>query len=228
MTYDEYGNLFIMGSGECAPQTSNYCTSPTTSVFPICPPLNPDIFFQDNGGGTPVLQGLSDAFIAGFTPDRSLGYSSYLGGNKDDFIRKAIHYEGNMYFVGQTSSPENFPILCPSSFPDAFKKEELSDSKDAFIGKLIMPMDISTSSKEVDTKQVHSLIFPNPAYDVLNINLASPSKGEFIQLYDYSGRLIQQKYLEKNIVSTSINIHHLLTGVYCLRINNEGYLFVKK
>jgi Beta-propeller repeat len=80
-----------------------YVTGATASDgFPTVNPLQPA-----GGGGT-------DAFVAKFNPSGSaLIYSTYLGGNHDDFGNGiATDNSGNAYVVGMTNSPD-FPTMSP-------------------------------------------------------------------------------------------------------------------
>jgi hypothetical protein len=61
-------------------------------------------------------------------------------------------------------------------------------------------------------------IFPNPAYDVLNVHMAGIRTGN-IQLYDISGKL----QYERNITSkeTTFNVSDLVSGIYILKLNTD-------
>lgn len=53
-----------------------------------------------------------DAFIASFTPDlKTLRYSTYIGGNKDEKPRAIVCYtDGSVYVAGGTTSNASFPV----------------------------------------------------------------------------------------------------------------------
>lgn len=92
---DEYPgiSMAVDGSG------NGYLTGQTNSPnFPLVSP------FQSQYGGGP-----SDAFVAKINPNGSFGYSSYLGGNGQDYgYRTALDSAGNVWVVGGTLST-NFP-----------------------------------------------------------------------------------------------------------------------
>jgi len=142
---------------------------------------------------------------------------------------RGVAYSGeldNIFFVGQTKSPENFPLSFPSSLPDAFKQEELAGGQDGFIGRLSIP-DIITSIKEIKSVSQQIFVYPNPANDVLQINFPSFSIGQSLRLYDSNGRLAAQKYIDNGIDSTEISIGNLASGVHCLHFGTDGVLFIK-
>jgi Bacterial Ig-like domain (group 3)/Beta-propeller repeat len=106
---DSAGNAYISGG--------------TTSIdFPTRNPLQ-----SANGGGANG----ADAFVAKINGSGSaLIYSTYLGGNGDDFgQRVAVDDSGNSYVIGQTSS-SNFPTSNP------LQPTYGGGNSDAFIAKL--------------------------------------------------------------------------------------------
>ena len=73
-------------------------------------------------------------------------------------------------------------------------------------------------------------MYPNPATDVLSIQLPSGSPKATVQFYDYLGRLA----LSKNISSSNdnINVKELSSGVYILKVLSADKIgsqkFIKK
>ncbi len=78
---DTAGNVYVAGHTQ-------------SSDFPA-----PGTSFQTN------LHGLTDAFVARFTPDGTLSYSSYFGGEGDDIATSlAVTPAGSVYLAGTTTS----------------------------------------------------------------------------------------------------------------------------
>jgi hypothetical protein len=89
--------------------------------------------FPTKNGFEQTLGGNQDAFVTKVDPaasgDRSLAYSTYLGGGSDEFGRGiAVDLRGNAYVTGRTSSTD-FPTQ------NAFDSS-LEGSQDAFVTKL--------------------------------------------------------------------------------------------
>lgn len=67
----------------------------------------------------------------------------------------------------------------------------------------------------------NSVIYPNPAKDVINVNLNEKVSGKItLNIYDAQGRLLQTKSIDKNIsrAQESFNIKTLSPGLYTLQI----------
>lgn len=78
----------------------------------------------------------------------------------------------------------------------------------------------------VDNQFNKVAIYPNPATDVINIDMGSlgqPSEGSVV-MYDLQGRIVRQF---DSVVST-INVSSLNAGMYVLNINYDGYTETKK
>src|SRR5204863_1173594 len=103
-TGDEAGHAIAVDSAGNA-----YVTGTTTSAdFPTVGPFQPTL----RGGG--------DAFVAKLDPNgASLVYSTYIGGEADDFgFGIALDAAGNAYVSGSTASatfPNNSALICLGS-----------------------------------------------------------------------------------------------------------------
>ena len=70
---------------------------------------------------------------------------------------------------------------------------------------------------------------PNPANDVLNINLGEFTYGQRqllgvkIELIDMHGRVIQLVKYDYESHTASVDISHFSPGVYLVRVSGEGY-----
>jgi uncharacterized repeat protein (TIGR01451 family) len=115
-----------------------YVTGQTDSAnFPLV-----DAMQSTYGGGS------SDAFVTQFTPQGAFGYSTYFGGNGEDFAyRVALDPTNNVYITGGTLST-NLPVTT-----HAVQKTCGTDGNcnggfiDAWFAKLIQSADISMTAK---------------------------------------------------------------------------------
>jgi methyl-accepting chemotaxis protein len=77
----------------------------------------------------PILNGLGDAFVAKFSPNGALLWSTYLGGSQNDAVNAiAVDASGNVYVTGYTFSP-NFPTTAGAA------QKHFLGSEDAFVAK---------------------------------------------------------------------------------------------
>ncbi len=117
---DDAHDLAIDGNGDI------YVVGVTGSTdFPTANPLQaakagPETFANNTA---------YDAFVTKFNANGALVYSTYLGGNSNDFGNAiSLDQAGNVYLLGRAHSPD-FPTVAPL-------KSTLSGSSDLFVAKL--------------------------------------------------------------------------------------------
>jgi hypothetical protein len=73
-------------------------------------------------------------------------------------------------------------------------------------------------------------IFPNPAKEVVNIQLRMPAGGVFLQLIDASGRTLKTLQLSSSgsTLSTTVDVSGLARGLYYIRAGSEVLSFVRR
>jgi PKD repeat protein len=67
------------------------------------------------------------------------------------------------------------------------------------------------------------VIYPNPAQEILNVNLGNSRQAEQISLIDLSGRTVAEVSH-----SDQISVSHLANGTYFVRVMSEGKQWMKK
>ena len=222
------GNLFVLGHTDCLPQSSaDYCTAPSTSVFPIClPPSSSNVFFQ--GGTNPAYEGNGDSFIAAFDENENLTYSTYFGGNGKDLIRDAV-FDSNarLHFVGQSTSSASFPWRFPTTPIDVYRQEELFGNEDGYIARL--PMGNIVQNSEVNTEEQGMLLFPNPNRGQFSVSLPDQmvNNNYVINVYDSRGVLVHRDETNGRQL-LSLDLHQLPAGIYSFSILNYSRLFIVK
>ena len=229
IAYNANGSLIALGSTNFPPQSSmNFCSAPTTQVFPICPPSNPGIFFQTDSNDDPILQGGRDAFLAGFSTNRDLLYSTYFGGDREDLIRASqfSNNEDQIFFVGRTSSLNEFPIRIPNNVPNPFVQEELVGNRDGFIARLSIG-NILTATNYVNTDRTETLVFPNPASTSISIHGEINRHDKFIEIYNFSGQLMKTVPILYDQSSQNIDIRNFPAGVYLIKMGDQNSTFIK-
>jgi hypothetical protein len=83
---------------------------------------------------------------------------------------------------------------------------------------------LTTSGIKFEEKEKIS-VFPNPAKDELNINLADLSgKNVVAEIYDVSGRLVKTEPLNGKGIQ-QINIQMLDKGIYFLKVKSQEKVY---
>ena len=79
-----------------------------------------------------------------------------------------------------------------------------------------------------ETGKLKISLFPNPATNIVNINsnIDSEVVGRVIKLYDASGKLCLTQIIQSG--NTILNISHLTSGMYILRIEGESGPYIYK
>lgn len=70
--------------------------------------------------------------------------------------------------------------------------------------------------------------FPNPASDVLNVELSESHSNTTLELRDLSGRLVKQKIMESNELLTQFDVSDLSPGLYLLCKPDQGSAATRK
>lgn len=85
----------------------------------------------------------------------------------------------------------------------------------------------SASTLGLDEENILAFdIFPNPAQDFLTIQLPNEIMNGSIEVFDFLGRLVKSKQINK--VDNKLNLNHLSQGVYLIRLISEGKIAVRK
>ncbi|MCX6623678.1 MAG: SBBP repeat-containing protein, partial [Acidobacteria bacterium] len=133
------GYPITLGRGIAVDRDGNaFLTGATLSEsFPTVAPLQPQPGKPScKPGGSPTFP--HDAFVVKLSPNGGTVFSTYLGGDGDDFGKGvAVDGEGNVYVVGETSS-RNFPLVNPyqDSYAGGEKGSPSCSGGDLFLTKL--------------------------------------------------------------------------------------------
>jgi Galactose oxidase-like, Early set domain/Secretion system C-terminal sorting domain len=86
---------------------------------------------------------------------------------------------------------------------------------------------IITSTKNLSSQKSYFRIFPNPAKDILTIELQFSTKSvKNLRIFDGTGKLVKQSGFEG--ASYNLDISEWVPGVYFLQVNFDGKLITKK
>lgn len=84
--------------------------------------------------------------------------------------------------------------------------------------------EIITGVEDVFMNNKNLCIFPNPAYDFVNVS--STSNLQYIEIYSIDGQLMKCEYADTE--NAKINVSDLAPGTYILRAANQSTLLIKK
>ena len=88
---------------------------------------------------------------------------------------------------------------------------------------------IITSVKEPLRTVIDIKVFPNPAGDVLNIQLGAPANGETsLKLIDYQGNILKMEIIESTVSVKQVNMQGIPAGIYYLRMTYGKLINVYK
>lgn len=96
----------------------------------------------------------------------------------------------------------------------------LTDGNTGCNGKdsITVTLDVCDNIEELEAQFT---IYPNPASEILNIELTNPSSSTQIEIYDMKGALVMQ--LDRSGSKISINVSNLPKGMYQLRIFSNNH-----
>ncbi len=163
-----------------------YVTGQTDSLnFPLV-----DAMQATYGGGS------SDAFITQLTPQGGFGYSTYFGGNGEDFAyRVALDPTNNVYITGGTLST-NLPVTAHAVQPTCGTDGNCNGGYyDAWFAKIILSADISMTAKAPATVKsganlTYNLTAKNNGPDTalsVSVSDATPTGTTFVSVTPNTG-----------------------------------------
>ena len=241
LAFGKNDNLYLSGYTDCnsIPDPSDYCDVPPSADFPICPPPDADVFFQDddvtdNQIGTPQHNGGQyEVYIASFDSDNQLVWSTFFGGNSFDEVND-LHYgavKDRIYLTGFTKSSSSFPVLDPGSGA-YFEPNHFNPlNNDAFIARLGIEGVPVVSTYDIKNSSVNQIdVFPNPSNGITYAYLEI-AKGVNVNviIFDVTGRLITQfnrNVGEDNLIK--LDLSSFSKGMYFAQVTVDDKIFISK
>ena len=187
------------------------------NVFITGRTLSTDFPLNNPGGGAyfdSTYNGNGDAYILSFSNKGFLEYSTYLGGNGEDWGTKPAIYGNDIVLTGFTTSVD-FPLKNPGG--NAYFDSTYNGNYDIFILKLEGKV-LSIREKEFFENQV--LFIPTFFSENLFMNLKELSDGKSnISLYSSDGRLVLKGKITDYYEFLS-GIEKVSRGIYFLKIDS--------
>lgn len=94
-------------------------------------------------------------------------------------------------------------------------------------GKISLSSSVSVSIPEIDNDRKVISTYPNPIINALNLKGLKPGRHQ-IEFLDYQGLHVFSIEIEQSNEVSSIDLSHLASGVYFLRISNQSNISVLK
>jgi hypothetical protein len=125
----------------------------------------------------------------------------------------------NAYFgLGQESEIDSVMITWPSGMIDVYYDVEVNTVQTFVEG------DSPLSTENLEEEIIDLLVYPNPASNVVFIDVPFPYAQMQYSIFDMSGKMVDIGVVNKN----SINISELGTGAYIIRVDVDGKIAERK
>lgn len=157
-------------------------------------------FVSDSATGLPVR---AKVFVQNHDIDSSFVFSSL---NFGDYYR----FLDSGYYSLKFSSPGYYPEIIDSVRVDRFATTYLN------VALKPIPININHFENKIDL-----VIFPNPADDFITIILPEKESKYLLKLYDSNGKLLDEKWLQKNSSVITYPVKNLNEGIYFLSLTNS-------
>ena len=79
---------------------------------------------------------------------------------------------------------------------------------------------LGTATKGTNSIVESAEVFPNPAHDVLNVQIKGQAGTSQIQVVNASGAIVMQR--STNLANTQMNLASIPNGIYMINVIREG------
>ncbi len=160
-----------------------------------------------NDGDVSYNHGATDAWLIQLDTDLSLMWEKTYGGSTYDRANSALlTSDGGLVFVGASSSNDG----------DLTGNHGMSD---VWVVKLA-PWDNGVSVQDVESKPGIQL-FPNPANDLIYVQLAEPSGTGSLKIFDLLGALVHEQRVPQGQRRSEVPISSLARSAYVLQLQQD-------
>jgi len=170
--------------------------------------------------GTPYTftsAGMADGFVSMHNSLGNLIWAGRMGGSQTDWGSGiAVDSEANVYIIGTFQDVANFPPYQASHILTSMGSEEV------FVFK--MSVDDNTGLQNNNDKLI-SKVFPNPACEILSINLGNEFLGAYYSVIDLTGRAIKEGIIDSEQFTLSVS--DMAQGAYIFKVKGKKILLEK-
>jgi len=205
---------------------------------------NTSLTQQTGGFGIAVTNAFNHPFKPTFPiighPTRLCGYFKYNALNNDTMFVKVVFFNNGIMVFNQDTIATNTPTWTPFSmtFPSYTSADSAAIIISAFYangptdvpnGNSVLYIDnlsfdnFITSVPERTIKSTLLSLFPNPAADIVTLNIDGISSEDItLNIYDVVGFLVKTDILLQN--QQQINVSDLKSGIYLVEVKSEEFL----
>jgi hypothetical protein len=159
-------------------------------------------------------------FFALNTDSAHIIYDKTIGGTDHEGSNDVILLDNNHY------------IIVGNSYSDISgdKSQNSKGGSDIWLVEIFVDIETAVSENSMPIQQL--TLFPNPTYNKVTLEVET-NKQELLQLnvYDLNGKIVHQSppvYTHSGKNSVSVNLEHLVQGMYILEIELDNNVYHKK
>lgn len=159
--------------------------------------------------------GVNDIFIVKYDENGIVNWAISAGGESNTDVGLGIIADNNGslimtgYFQSATANFGSLQLTNSSLYQDMF----------------VTKISLLTSNNEINSESKFN-IFPNPATEIMSIEIPTITKDDIISIYNLQGQLLLQQPMQK--AKIEIDISNLAKGLYVILLNSNDGIAVKK
>ncbi len=225
----------------CTKSTDHYPVS--VGNYSIRVENNTSLTQMTGGYGIAITDTMAYPFQPAFpiigNPTSLCGYYQYNSMNNDSMFIRIVFFENsimlgyNTFITGITTSAWTsftLPLTYPAAdsatlYISAYYPSSQFDSPK---GNSVLYVDnlsfdnLITSVSEQSFKNITFSLFPNPAYDIVNIEIDKTNKVDLtLNIYNVVGTLVKSEIIKQS--QRQINVGDLSNGIYMVEIKSEEW-----
>lgn len=223
--YDTHNNIYLVGNTHSLVPTTN-CVPPSGAIlgmFPLC--NSSGYYFEPSSGTFPYNQG----FITAFNGNREMFWSTYIGGNRNEYLTSDIVIKDNnsnterLLIFGRSTSLDHGPEYPNVNSPGYYFQNGHNASGQDWVLSMF-DLDFVTALDEIESQQ-NILIYPNPGASKIEVLITSNNlmsvRINQLQIMDMNGRIVKTSYFPNYLSGRhkyEVDIGELSSGIYILNL----------
>ena len=232
ITVDKDGVCYIGGSTSSSTTAASCVDAPPAGDFPTCNSITG--YYEVGWGGlttTGNSYDLFDSYIAAFSPDNHLVWSTYMNGHNNiieglsAYSNVWLYFSGGAYSTGTNNIPQ---LEYPGYFWNGGVLTGSMQMEDLVIGRFyIIGSDYGIN--DISKKSGNGLhLYPNPANDLLQIEDENINGEVQIEIDDMVGQVIYRENYNNIDKVLTLNIKSLIQGCYMVKVKSNNNIAAAK